>query len=67
MDRYSVSEYLNADLNVCKIVRIYESRSSYWSRPERLEREYEGLLYFVSGAIRYDLEGRVFEGEESAV
>lgn len=67
MGKFAVSDYLSADLGITRIARIYKSSTSYWSRSEKRKRDYEGLLYFVDGVIRYDLEGTVFEAHAGQV
>ena len=65
--RFSVSELLSADIGISSIERIYESKSGYWYRPDKYPRDYEGLLYFFDGAIRYELGDTVFEANAGQV
>ncbi len=54
MKKYVASDFLTADINITKINQIWKAESNTWSRPVKEARDFEGLLFFISGAIRYD-------------
>lgn len=66
MKDYSAADLISAALSITKINSIWKSKTSYWERPEKLPRDLDGLLYFVSGSIRYyfgDTEFEVHPGQ----
>ena len=67
MQKFAFSEYLSADIGITEIVRIYKASTKSWLRPEKEPRDREGLLFFTGGAIRYDLDGTVFEARAGQV
>ena len=61
MKKYVASDFLTADINVKKINQIWKAESATWARPQKKPRDCDGLLYFISGAIRYDFGDFTFD------
>ena len=67
MKKYIAFDFLTADLNVTKINQIWKAETKSWSRPQKYAREYDGLLYFISGAIHYDFGDFSFDATPGQV
>ena len=67
MKKHVVSDFISADINIVKVERIYRHKTHSWYRPVKQAREYDGLLYFVSGDIRYEFGSTVFEAHAGQV
>ncbi len=59
MEQYAVSDYLNADIRITDIVKVWKQYKDNWARPDKLPRTSHGLVYFVAGTNEYDLDGEI--------
>jgi len=64
---YTAADYLSADISITDIVKIYHTSTENWSRPDRRERECEGLLFFISGDNYYEFGDITFEARAGQV
>lgn len=58
---HSILDFINADISVTAIERVWHYRGMSWSRPKKLARTNEGLLFFLEGGIRYDFGDFTFD------
>ena len=54
MEHSSISDFLEADLRITHLERIWHASTHRWERNEPQPRAFDGLLFFVRGRIFYD-------------
>lgn len=67
MKAYTASDFIDADITVKRIRRVEHSVSNSWARANKLPRDCEGLLYFVSGEIEYYFDDYSFTASPGQV
>jgi AraC-like DNA-binding protein len=55
---WEMRDFMQADLNLAGIERIYFARQNNWSRSVPRPRLKDGLVFMRSGTIRYDIRGQ---------
>jgi|LSQX01.3.fsa_nt_gb hypothetical protein len=61
MKFHTMLDFINADITISRIVNVYYAKAENWARPKKIAREYEGVLFFISGSIEYDFGDFVFK------
>lgn len=67
MESYSPLDYINADIRIREINAVYTQNTDAWSRPKPFPRDYDGILVFISGGIKYDFGSFTFRAEQGQV
>ena len=58
---HSILDFINADISITAIERVWHYRGMSWQRPKKMARTNEGLLFFIEGGIGYDFGEFTFD------
>ncbi len=67
MNDYTADDFISADITLDKIIGVSHTASNVWSRNEKIPRNCEGIMYFVSGSIEYEFGDCVFRSYPGCV